>query len=287
MKNLRGLFSFLIIVLTTVNATALEKSLLWQISGHGLKQPSYLFGTIHIICKKDYVWTPAMQRSLLACNKLCLEMDMDDTAAMTRAAMGMMDYSGKKLSSYFSDADYKRLRRFLIDSAGIDVTSLQFMKPVAIESILTLKITGCADATSYEETLSEIAHKHRQEVVGLETPEEQLDVLNTLPSDSVVTDLLEEINHYTTYRADFHKMLAAYKAQDIDQLQQLITESNGLGMSMDIFLDDRNQRWIARMAEKMNKGSVFFAVGAGHLAGKAGVIEELRKAGYTVTAVMK
>src|SRR6478672_9691055 len=75
----------LVVVFTTLFASSCkaekkegEQSLLWRITGRGLTKPSYLFGTIHMVCPGDYLWTDAMKKGLAACKKVCFEMDMDD-----------------------------------------------------------------------------------------------------------------------------------------------------------------------------------------------------------------
>ena len=80
-------------------------------------------------------------------------------------------------------------------------------------------------------------------------------------------------------------MVTAYRQQDLPALYKMITQSKELGDDLDAFLDTRNKKWIPRMNEKMKSGSVFFAVGAGHLWGNVGVISLLRKDGYMVEAV--
>ncbi|MBS7321171.1 MAG: TraB/GumN family protein, partial [Myroides sp.] len=52
--------SIAICALTLVSFTIFaqdNKSLLWEISGKGLEKPSYVFGTIHMICQEDYIMT--------------------------------------------------------------------------------------------------------------------------------------------------------------------------------------------------------------------------------------
>ena len=65
----------------------------------------------------------------------------------------------------------------------------------------------------------------------------------------------------------------------------MIQKSKSAGNDLDAFLDERNKKWIDRMTDKMEQKSVFFAVGAGHLWGINGVINLLRKNGYTVVPV--
>jgi uncharacterized protein YbaP (TraB family) len=84
-----------------ISAQLTNASLLWRITGKQMTKPSYLFGTMHLICRSDYVWTPAMGASLDKSEKVCFEMDLDDNNVMVEATSGLIDSTGKKLSDYF------------------------------------------------------------------------------------------------------------------------------------------------------------------------------------------
>ena len=62
-------------------------------------------------------------------------------------------------------------------------------------------------------------------------------------------------------------------------------QSGGIDFST-VLLNQRNHKWIPKIALISAEKSTFFAVGAGHLPGKDGVLTLLRKAGYRVTAVL-
>ena len=262
-----------------------DQSLLWSISGKGMAKPSFLFGTIHLICATDYIWTSNMKKSLTASDKVCFEMDLDNHEVMLAAANGFMDTSGKQLKDYFTPAQYKLLKKFVKDSIGMDVGMLQMMKPVALESIISMKVTDCANPISYEDSIMRSAKSKHKEIMGLEDPSEQIGVLASLPADSVVKEVLDDIGNFNKSKEDYRAMVKAYRRQELPELYRIITSSGSLGDEMDAFLDDRNKKWIPRMQEKMGRSSVFFAVGAGHLLGDNGVINLLRKEGYTVEAV--
>ena len=264
-----------------------DRSLLWKISGKGLAKPSYLFGTIHQICPGDYLWTDIMNHSLNECDKVCFEMNLDDPNVMMQVATGLIDMSGKKLKDYFTPAQYERVKRYMKDSMGMDIALFEQMKPIALESMIGLKEGSCDSPTSYEETIMKTAKDHKQGILGLEEAKEQLDVLETIPVDTVIKQLIDALDNLNSNMGDttYQQMITAYKQQDLPALYTMITQSKELGDGMDAFLDIRNKKWIPRMTEKMNKNSVFFAVGAGHLYGDNGVITLLRKEGYTVQAM--
>ncbi len=262
-----------------------SKSLLWRITGKGLAKPSYLFGTIHLICPDDYLWTDAMKNSLSASEKVCFEMDLDDHETMLAASEGLMDTSGKTLKDYFTPEQYRRLKKFVKDTIGMDIFMFQSMKPMALQSVIEMKATQCTMPVSYEETIMKTALADKKEILGLEAPQEQITALESMPADSVARDMMDDIDNFNKSRQEYAELVRAYKNQELPELYRMITASENMGASMGPVLDDRNKRWIPRMAVKMSASSVFFAVGAGHLAGDVGVINLLRKAGYTVEPI--
>ncbi len=287
---MKRIISLITALLSIINSTLLpaqqsstfnNNSLLWRISGNHLSKPSYIFGTMHLICPDDYVWTEHMKKSLSESDKICLEMDMDDPSVLMQVAKGLIDTSGKKLEDYFTPQQYNLVKRYVKDSLGMDIAFFQQMKPIALQSIMTSNGITCSNPISYEDSIMKTAQKSKKEILGLEEPKEQLAVLESIPVDTLIKDLLEEIQGTNNNDSDYQQLITAYKAQDIRALYLLITSSKDLG-DMGIFLDQRNKKWIPRMAGKMKNSSVFFAVGAGHLWGDKGIITLLRKEGYTV-----
>jgi len=291
MNKILRIFTAVVAFLTGVSATAqpskADNSLLWRISGKGLAKPSYLFGTIHLVCRNDYFWTDAMKQSFDKSDKLCLEMDMDDMNVMMAASAGLMDRSGKKLSSYFTPEQYKLLGTYAKDSLGLDISMLEMMKPVALQTLMaTRSVASCDDAVSYEDSIMKSAQASNKEIMGLESPEDQLKALESIPTDSVIKGVMDVVEHKETGEDhEYEEMMAAYKAQDITKLHTIIMQSDEFGNATTTLVDDRNKKWIKIMPGMMNKSSIFFAVGAGHLWGQNGVISLLKKDGYKVEPV--
>lgn len=288
LKKLLSFVLFPFLVLGSCRAKekpAGNNSLLWKITGKDGSKPSYLFGTIHLLCPDDYLWTDAMKASLKRTSEVCFEMDMDDPQVLMAAASGMAATDGKLLKDYFTPSDYTRLAAFTKKEMGLDLSGMQQMKPVMLQMLFVTKTVSCAMPVSYEANIMEEAKKQGKEIIGLEAAEEQIAVLNTLPEDSAVAQIMQLTDSFDASKAAYTDMLAAYKAQDLPRLYAQIQDSKELGEDMGAFLDDRNVKWIPRMADKMKAKSVFFAVGAGHLWGDKGVITLLRKEGYTVVAV--
>lgn len=277
-------------LLLNFNASAQQeanapKSLLWQISGNGLSKPSYMFGTIHMICKQDYVWSASMGNALNSTDKVCLEMDMDNPKMITQIAAAMVDESGKKLKDYFAPDDYQLLKRFLKDSMGLSIIFFEKVKPFALESLLSTQCAPCKDQMSYEDNIVKLAQKGNKEVLGLEALEEQLAVFESIPTDSVVKQIMDQVLNKKRNDSEYKALISSYRHQNIEELYTQITNTQTFGTDLNSFLFDRNKKWIPRMKAKMDHNTIFFAVGAGHLWGDNGVINLLRKEGYTVTPV--
>lgn len=281
------IFSLLLFLLTYPFSTNAQddNSLLWRISGNGMRQPSYLFGTIHLICPDDYIWTDKMQRSLDSSTEVCFELDLDDPSLLMQVAMGMTAESETKLSDFFTPEDYELLSKFLSDSMNINIALFQKMKPAALLSLFATNMLNCSTPISYENRIMEMADEAYKEVIGLEDAREQIELINKLPDDSVVIDIMTTIKEYDKERDEYKDLIKAYKEQNLPVLQRLIEETAETGGDLTSFIDDRNKKWIIRMVEYMDQAPVFFAVGAGHLYGENGLVQLLKAEGFRVTPI--
>ncbi len=265
------------------NAT---QSLLWEISGKGLKQPSYLFGTFHVLCPQDLLLTEVIKNKLKTSEQLVLELDMDDPTLMTEMQKGMVMPQGKTLKEYLKGKDYTLVEQFFKDSLGIPLDAVATFKPFMLSTMLYPKYLGCQTA-SWEMTLVQLAKEKNAEVLGLETVEEQMKTIDYLPYQAQAKSLLESITDYHKGKSEIQEMLALYKSQDIEKMYAVSIEyfrKEMQGMEK-VMLDNRNRNWIPKIEKMSKEKPTFFAVGAAHLGGETGVINLLRKQGYTVRPI--
>jgi uncharacterized protein YbaP (TraB family) len=100
--------------------------------------------------------------------------------------------------------------------------------------------------------------------------------------------LVESLKSNDEESSGLKEMIKSYIAQDLNKLSESISsEETALNPYLDMMLNNRNKKWIPIMAEVMKKDPCFFAVGAGHLGGKEGVISLLRKENFVVEPVLK
>jgi uncharacterized protein len=286
------LFSvFIVSVFTDCKSTSKTKSvkiqenaLLWQINGKDLKKPSYLFGTIHMICPEDFIMSDSIRSTFARSEKIYLEIDMDDPA-MTLKTLQLAMMKDKSLKDLMSKEDYTRLDKFMNDSIGMPLMIFNKMKPFTLMSILYTKVLPCPKMESYEQSFMSMAELQKKEILGLEKLEDQFAVFDQIPDSAEVKMILDMIDDFGGQQKEFAKMTEAYKRKDLDALSKMINASPDMAGYENLLLVNRNKNWIPVMEKAMSTQSTFFAVGAGHLPGEDGVISLLRKAGYTVSPV--
>jgi uncharacterized protein YbaP (TraB family) len=282
MKQLLILFFFLTAFFTT--RAQEETSLLWEISGNGLQKPSYLFGTIHMICKEDFFMPEVVKQKFEASQHVFLEMDMDDPKMQGKMMKLAMLPAGENLKKLFG-ADYPMVDSFFKAKAGMSLAVFNQFKPMMVMSLLYLKMLPCAQTESYETTFMSLAKQQQKDIKGLETIEDQMQVFDNIPDSVEAANILKMIKEYDAQVKQFADMVTVYKQQNINKLYASVSSSPDLMQAEDDLLRKRNSNWIPVMEQTMKEGQSFFAVGAAHLGGDIGVIALLRKAGYKVRAV--
>jgi len=264
-----------------------EKSLLWEISGNGLTQPSYLFGTIHLICPTDFLLSEQLKNSIKRTRQLALEIDMDDPGLMAAMTKSMFMTDDKKLTDILSEKNYDQLKQFYKDSLKMDIAMFSRAKPFMMMGPMFNKILNC-EPQSYEVTLMGLANEQKSEIIGLESIEEQMAVFDTIPYDKQASMLVNMINKMPETRKEFRELVTLYKNQNLQGLYELTLKSEfGMDGQDEVMLFQRNQNWIAKIEKMVHDKPTFIAVGAAHLGGEKGVIELLRRAGFKVRAVVK
>ncbi|WP_299822613.1 TraB/GumN family protein [uncultured Pontibacter sp.] len=262
-------------------------TLLWEISGNGLKSPSYVFGTIHALCPEEFKVPELVQNKLAQTEQLSLEVDMDAPNFMAELMQSATLPAGKTLSTILKADDYKLLATHLANTMQLDLKLFDNMKPFMLQSLLLSQLTDCK-AVSYEQRLVEMAHAQGKEVIGVETIKEQLAAMDNLPQQIQTDMLVKTVKDMPAAKASYRQMVKLYLAQDLQGLTEIMKEDmaeDEYKLYEKNFLTARNIRWIPVIEREARAKPTFFAVGAGHLSGSEGVLELLRKKGYTIRPI--
>jgi hypothetical protein len=122
---------------------------------------------------------------------------------------------------------------------------------------------------------------------GLETAAFQAGLFDSIPYAKQAKELVDYIDSADYNKQETRRLADLYTKQDLDGIQALSDKDDpGMDEYMDLLLYGRNRKWAGELDSLLPAKSLLIAVGAAHLPGKQGVIELLRKEGYTVDPVL-
>lgn len=290
--------------------TAADTTLLWSITARGVAEPSYLFGTIHLIADEDYFLPNRVVAALNDSKRVVFEIDPDEmkNPAMMMRLLGRINMrNDTTLADLLPPEQFAEVEAYFHDRE-LPFFLLKNMKPLFLSAMVGQDADvfggmggptpgggiGTPGMKSYELELSELAAAAGKETDGLESIDFQLSLFDSIPYSAQAAML------YDAVRADSagkdseagnqpDAMVAVYRRQAVAELADLITsEAEGVARFEELLLTKRNENWvpvIKAATEAGATGSSFYAVGAGHLGGENGVIALLRAAGLKVEPV--
>jgi uncharacterized protein len=261
--------------------TVLEKALLWKITRPDLINPSYLFGTSHMLCTYYVDTALVLVNALRSCKSLVIEITDTQSVAIPYTTP-IKELVGKW---YF-----REIKKAIatVYPAEPDTGEKYKLPPLAYVNLMVGGDLSCS-IISFEEVLASIARRNNMPVNGLETWTDRKDLLKLEPLTLKqqawrLEDFIDDRQRFMSF---FKKFIGYYKEHDITNLYVIgsflprrMPERSGLSKTMG---DKRNILWLPRMETMMKNEPIFFAIGCAHLAGGYGLISLLRQKGYTVT----
>jgi uncharacterized protein YbaP (TraB family) len=251
----------------------------------------YLFGTVHVL-KPGLSWfDEAVKDAFEKSDEMMLELVMpEDQAAVAKTMMPLaMDTTGKTIPSRLTADELKAYQAAMV-SVGVPANAFDSFEPwfpAMTLSVLPLAKLGYDPEQGAEKLLSKFAKDSSKPVSGLETLEEQLGFFDKLPETQQVAFLNSVVKDMDKLGPMLDKMVVLWAKGDPVGLAVAMNESMAATPELaTMLLYDRNQRWADQIKTRMDKpGTVFIAVGAGHLAGDKSVQDYLTTRGLTATRV--
>lgn len=266
-------------------------TLLWRITGKNITKPSYLFGTIHMMCADDIELSDSLKSAIAKADKVYLELDMDNIMEMLGVMNKMKMRNDTTLADLLSPAEYDSVKTFFQKQGGLLPFSLiETYKPMLAASTLMESSLDCDNAVAMEQLIMRQAKRDGIGIKGLETMAFQISIFDSIPYKVQAKQLLSYVENYGKQddNKELEELTQAYRNQDLQKLEELTKqETSGSGMEHfnDLLLYNRNANWAKKLDGLLPKSALVIAVGAGHLPGEKGVINLLRKAGYKVEPV--
>jgi uncharacterized protein YbaP (TraB family) len=257
---------------------------LWELEGRAGN--IRLLGSIHFLRAEDYPLPEAIGEAYRNADVLVTEIDLDDLdplAAHASMQALAIDPQGRDLASLLGPADYATVRAG-IQALAIDPAMLAAYEPwyAALQvTQLRLQQLGFDPGYGVEARLLMLATADGKEVRGLETLEDQLGALDSLPGSAQREFLLTTIEDAAEIDSGIDEILQAWREGDTRTLErELLAGLDEQPALRQRILVDRNRRWVEQLLAKAGDGTDYLVVvGALHLVGPDSVLDMLEQRG--------
>ena len=280
-------------LLLALSAGAQYHSLLWKISGNGLKESSFLYGTMHTSDARVFAFGDSVMPSFASAKAFAMELDPDKAMNMGVIAKLMMG-KGYSLKKMIPEEDYKTLDSIVQHEIGLSVAMFDNVAPVFTMTILEASGLALNDSSANGNTdvldmyfykrakKPSLGKEKKKKIIGIETVDEQLEALNSLNYQEQADLLVKEIHSFLENKTEGIDLVKFYLDQNLDSLATNDVDAQMPAKFYKALVTDRNIRMANRIGVFVKEQSSFIAIGALHLPKEEGVISLLRKKGFTV-----
>lgn len=264
-------------------------SLLWEISGNGLEESSFLYGTIHVRDERVFNFDSLVFNRINDCSMLTGELVLDSSEISMALIFKMMMPNDDSLKNYLPEDKHAIVMDALQKRLGMLAMMAERMKPIFVSMLyseLEDTVGVGADVVVLDEFFQQYANGKGMKVNGLETIEEQLDAIDAIPIKDQAQLLYETIvPNEDDGLQNLDDLVELYIQQDLFKLKEMVAEADDITNFSQELIINRNRRMVDRMVVLMKDQRVFNTVGAAHLPGENGIISLLVAKGFVVEPI--
>lgn len=267
--------------------------LLWKVSD--ADNAVYLLGSFHLLKPDDYPLSKDIDAAFDDAKTVVFEVEpaslgTPETAEKFKQAAGYAD--GRTLSQVLPKAARDRLQKMLSVNGG-SIEQVDAVEPWAVTLSLVLGMTqamGFRQDQGLDATLMKRAAEAQKPVAGLETVEDQINALDSMPMNEQVSGLDELLAKPQETLSDLAEMHDWWKRGDLKSLdgKMRMEMKQKTPVSYDLVNVRRNDAWVPKIQQRLAEpgpDNTLIVVGAMHLLGSDGVVDKLRAKGYTVERI--
>jgi len=267
-------------------------SLFWEISGNGLKKPSYLFGTMHVSSKLAFNLADSFYLAIKNSEVVALETNPETWQEdMNNYDLGLSNYRYGFNPALLNEmpSDFFNIKTLRFDKYEKKLEVAMFSKPSMINNLLYRSMSD--NNSDFEEDtyldlyIYQTGKKLGKKVAGVEQYEESMKLMAEAFRDAAKEKNRKEKSY--DYDEEFSpaKLQEAYRAGNLDQLDSINKLNSQSDAFDEKFLYRRNEIQANSIDSILKRSSLFVGVGAAHLPGNRGVIELLRRKGYKLRPI--
>jgi uncharacterized protein YbaP (TraB family) len=261
---------------------------LWKLEGKA--NTVYFLGSVHVLKETNYPLAAPIEQAFTNSQIAVFEADIaalnDPSLALKMMAKGTLP-EGETLEKQLSPESYKAFQK-QVEEAGMPAAMMERMTPamaaMTLEVFELMKL-GLDPEAGVDKHYFGLAKKQGKQTIGLETVEFQMNLLSNFSKEEGEALMKSTLRQMDSLKKDLDELMKAWETGDGEKLDKMLNEA--MADSPAIYkrlLTDRNRNWLPKL-EELAQGSknTMVIVGAGHLVGKEGVVELLRKKGYKIS----
>ena len=300
MKNaLQIRLLFLVLLSLTITHLVLAQDikenhqLLWEISGNGLEQPSYLYGTIHLADKRAFEFSDSVLLKLESVDAFAMELLPNDIMQfMFEEIMTYDPYNEKRWKTEIGEERYKQLDEWIKSEVHFSLANINIDYSWALSFLLTSSKPSPKKgdkATFLDGHLYQLAKVQGKKTLSLEDVKDQI----KLNEEVSIKEQVAEIERYIQVKngeevieKEVSELLDIYHSGDLEGIDKYIQKYSKEDALLEYeHMIERNIKMADNIEAYTKSQTIFAAVGAAHLAGKGSIIDLLQQKGYTLRAV--
>jgi len=278
---MKRFFILAILLLNTITiAYANDRGIFWKLKApNGLTH--YLFGTIHTDENRIITFLPIVKQSLDASDLLVVEIASDDHAKN-------LFMSNHSLTSDLNEAELNQIKK-LSEFHVMYFENVIRMKPW----LLAIIFDSPKPSSEFNQDflLMSMASDLDKDVTGIESSQEHFAIMDSLSLDDQLVMLRSVLKKTEKERlADYRLLMKEYLLADLYRIRKTDEELTGKLLPPDLWakmkiqlMDERNKKMVTKIKELSKDKQLFIAVGASHLAGQDGLLNQLRQSAFKMS----
>lgn len=259
-----------------------KKTWLWKIEQEDYPAPSYVFGTMHTKDKRVFQYLDVVKACIMNCEVFANEFNLEKTNELQSPDKLILP-DGLTLQDLMGKKKYARVEKQLSQKLGLQMLWFDRAFPIIAVNAISEIILSKDMPESLDMALFTFAKEQEKTIEGIETSEEQVEILNKLSLKKQTKSLVDAATNLKSYRQSILKMMWMYENFETERLHKVAKK--GIGGMRKVLLYDRNFKMADRIDGFAKKRTIFSAIGAGHLFGKKGVLKLLKEKGAKVTPI--
>ncbi|MBS4043766.1 MAG: TraB/GumN family protein [Chitinophagaceae bacterium] len=263
----------------------------YAVTGNGLKDTSWIFGTYHLINDSYLNEIPLVKKAHTKSKAVVVEIEMDSAKMMQASTAGFM--FDKKLTDFLDKPFTDSLDAELKSTLQVGIEPLNQLKPMNIMITLSFvylmknneelikKYTG----SPLDQYFANEGKLKGKKVIALETIEEQMNLLFNAPIEKQIEQLQYFLRNKKEGIESGNELIKTWFTHDLNKMFEISQKALDTFGSEKELLKNRNDNWMKKLPTIIQNQSTFIAVGALHLAGPDGIVNLLEQRGYTLTPI--